>query len=292
MYEKKESTWKKKGFYLSVCTAMICLLAIGTVYYKMNYDKGNNGGNLFAENQTEEQKDKSDVKKDSEIEKKLSKEKKEKNTSDSKETKVASVNDKSDVKNNAGKNKDDIENSEKSDTKHDKSKDDKKDSKNDNTDSKNANKEDNTVTVMSGVNKHTFNEEKGLIWPVNGDVILKYSMNNTVYFKTLAQYKCNPAIAIAAKKGTSVKSAADGTVIKVGKDSEIGKYVTVDIGSNYTVKYGQLDNITVKNGQEVKEGELLGKIAKPTKYYVEEGSNLYLQVKQNGNTVDPLLVLR
>ena len=36
MFEEKESMWKKKGFYVSVCTAMICLLAIGTVYYRMN----------------------------------------------------------------------------------------------------------------------------------------------------------------------------------------------------------------------------------------------------------------
>ena len=53
MLEEKESFWKKKGFYLSLCTAMVCLLAVGTVYYKMNYGKNNNEGNLFAESQTE-----------------------------------------------------------------------------------------------------------------------------------------------------------------------------------------------------------------------------------------------
>lgn len=44
--EEKESLWKKKGFYLSVCTALICVLALGTVYYKMNYQK-DNGKNLL-----------------------------------------------------------------------------------------------------------------------------------------------------------------------------------------------------------------------------------------------------
>ena len=28
--EEKESLWKKKGFYLSVCTALICVFALGT----------------------------------------------------------------------------------------------------------------------------------------------------------------------------------------------------------------------------------------------------------------------
>lgn len=49
--EEKESLWKKKGFYLSVCTALICVLALGTVYYKMNYQK-DNGKNLFADSAT------------------------------------------------------------------------------------------------------------------------------------------------------------------------------------------------------------------------------------------------
>ena len=37
MFEEKESFWKKKGFYLAVCTALVCVLGIGTVYYRMNY---------------------------------------------------------------------------------------------------------------------------------------------------------------------------------------------------------------------------------------------------------------
>ncbi|MCI5502237.1 MAG: M23 family metallopeptidase [Lachnospiraceae bacterium] len=282
MIEDKESFWKKKGFYLSVCTAMVCLLAVGTVYYKMNYGKKDNGGNLFAETQTEDSNKAASNKNGDEVAGKTEKTTKTADISDQKSKTNEKTEDKKDIKDITDKKIDLAENN-----KANKKSNDVKDDK-----SKSEDKND-AVTVMSGVNgKHTFNEEKGLIWPVNGDVILKYSMNNTVYFKTLAQYKCNPAIAIAAKKGTAVKSAADGTVIKVGKNEEIGNYVTVDIGSNYTVTYGQLKDITVNNGKEVKEGELLGKIAEPTKYYTEEGSNLYLQVMENGKTVDPLLVLR
>ena len=53
MFEEKESFWKKKGFYLAVCTALVCVLGIGTVYYRMNY-KSNNGKNLFADSATSE----------------------------------------------------------------------------------------------------------------------------------------------------------------------------------------------------------------------------------------------
>lgn len=123
-------------------------------------------------------------------------------------------------------------------------------------------------------------------------MILKYSMNNTVYFKTLAQYKCNPGIVISAKKGTNVKAAADCRVTKIEKDDELGTVVTTDIGSDFTVAYGQLDNISVNKGDELKEGDVIGTIAKPTKYFSEEGSNLYFQVNEGKETVDPLLLLR
>ena len=56
--------------------------------------------------------------------------------------------------------------------------------------------------------------------------------------------------------------------------------------------YGQLDNISVNKGDELKEGDVIGTIAKPTKYFSEEGSNLYFQVNEGKETVDPLLLLR
>ena len=39
-----------------------------------------------------------------------------------------------------------------------------------------------------------FNEDSKLKWPIEGNVILDYSMNATVYFSTLKQYKYNPAL--------------------------------------------------------------------------------------------------
>lgn len=47
MLEEKESFWKKKGFYLSTCAAILCVLAIGTLYYKINYQ--NNDGKIFLQ---------------------------------------------------------------------------------------------------------------------------------------------------------------------------------------------------------------------------------------------------
>lgn len=137
-----------------------------------------------------------------------------------------------------------------------------------------------------------FEQEAGLLWPVQGDVLMEYSADRVVYFKTLAQYRTNPALVIGAKEGSDVKASADGVVTKVATSEETGRTVTMSIGNDFTVSYGQLKDVSVSQGDKVSEGQVIGKIAKPSKYYAEEGSNLYFQVKEKKKTVNPMLLLR
>jgi len=140
-------------------------------------------------------------------------------------------------------------------------------------------------------NKLEFDQEAGLLWPLKGDIIMEYSADKVVYFKTLAQYRTNPALIIEAKEGSDVKASADGVVKSVMTSEETGRTVTVDIGDDFSVTYGQLKDVAVAKGDTVSEGQVLGKIAKPTKYYTEEGANLYYQVKEKDQTVNPMLLL-
>ena len=137
-----------------------------------------------------------------------------------------------------------------------------------------------------------FDQEKGLLWPVIGDVILNYSMEQGVYFKTLGQYKCNPAILIHAKKNTPVYAAADGIVEKIEKNDETGLTITCSIGDDFQVVYGQLKDVTVEEGDHVTEGQTLAKLAKPSNSYVLEENHLFFEVLEDGSPVDPMLLLR
>lgn len=139
----------------------------------------------------------------------------------------------------------------------------------------------------------SFQAEDGLSWPVNGNVIMNYSMDHTIYFATLMQYKCNPAIIIDAEVGTEVKAAADGVISSVETNNEeTGLTVTVDIGDGYSVVYGQLGDVTLEEGSSVSEGEVIGTISEPTKYYALEGSNLYFMVLEDEQAINPMLLLR
>lgn len=147
------------------------------------------------------------------------------------------------------------------------------------------------LSKESQVSSLNFSEEDGLLWPVQGNVILEYSMDKPVYFKTLEQYKCNSAIAIEAKEKTEVFSVAKCMITDISNVDETGITVKASIGNDYEVIYGQLSDVQVEVGDIVEAGAVIGMIGAPTKYYVEEGSHLYFKVLAGNEPVNPLLLL-
>lgn len=138
---------------------------------------------------------------------------------------------------------------------------------------------------------YNFPAEQALTWPLYGDLIMNYSMDKTVYFKTLGQYRYNPALVIKAEVGTNVISSANGIVKEVYNNKEVGNAIVLDIGEGYELTYGQMNNIAVKAGDVVETGTFLGTVAEPSVYYSSEGSNLYMKMTKDGVPVNPMDVL-
>lgn len=132
-----------------------------------------------------------------------------------------------------------------------------------------------------------FTENSLMEWPVRGTVLVDYNMDETVYFPTLDQYKVSPAVAIQAVEDAPVYAAADGQILSIEQDACTGTTVTMELGNGYQAIYGQLKDLTVAEGDTVKEGDVIGNIDSPTKYYSVEGPNLYFQMKKDGETIDP-----
>ena len=135
---------------------------------------------------------------------------------------------------------------------------------------------------------YSFSEEDMLSWPIDGNVLLNYSMDETIYFSTLDQYKYNPALVIAGNVGQEVKSAEEGKVTSIKTDEQTGVTVTVSLGDGYEAVYGQLGEVCVTQGENITEGDIIGYLSEPTKYYSVEGCNLYFQLLKDGEPVNPL----
>ena len=133
-----------------------------------------------------------------------------------------------------------------------------------------------------------FSDEDSLALPIIGDVLLDYSMDKAVYHNTMQQYRYNPALVVAASEGQEITAAADGVVSDVYYDSQTGNTIRFDLGNGYMLTYGQLDAISLKAGDRVSAGDVVGKVAKPTIYYTQEGANIYYKLTKDGEPVDPL----
>jgi len=119
-------------------------------------------------------------------------------------------------------------------------------------------------------------------------VIMNYSMDQSIYFATLDQYKYNPAVVISGQVGAEVKAAAAGTVSAVDTNAQTGTTVSIDMGNGYAAIYGQLKEVPVQPGEYVTENSVIGYVSEPTKYYSVEGPNLYFQLLKDGQPVNPM----
>ena len=152
-----------------------------------------------------------------------------------------------------------------------------------------AETEDDTPAISTAMQPTlSFSDNDSLVWPVVGNILINYSMDKTIYFPTLDQYKYNPAIVIQANEGDMITAAAAGKVTSVFTDPQIGNAVTMDLGNGYEITYGQLTGILVSEGSYVSMGDMIAQVAAPTKYYSVEGTNVYFKLTKDGEPVNPM----
>lgn len=92
-------------------------------------------------------------------------------------------------------------------------------------------------------------------------------------------------INIAGDTGDAVYAVADGIVAETGFDVIYGNYILMDMGNGISVKYGHLNEIRIKAGDQVSQGEEIGKLGATG---MATGPNLSFAVFLNGEAVDPL----
>lgn len=97
--------------------------------------------------------------------------------------------------------------------------------------------------------------------------------------------KMHTGIDFTAAIGTEIHSTGDGVVKEVVNESSgYGKHVVVQHGYGYQTLYAHMSNFTVKVGQKVKRGELIGYVGNTG---TSTAAHLHYEVIKNGHKVDP-----
>ena len=69
---------------------------------------------------------------------------------------------------------------------------------------------------------------------------------------------------------------------------EIGNYLILDLGDEYSLICGQLKEVSAVTGEYLEKGQIMGYVAEPTKYYTVEGPNVFMELRKGEQAMDPL----
>ncbi len=87
-------------------------------------------------------------------------------------------------------------------------------------------------------------------------------------------------------KAFDVTAALPGKVTKVENDPLVGYLVEVEHPDNMVTVYQSLEKVTVKPGDQVNQGQVLGTAGRNV-YEKDAGVHLHFEVRVNGNPVNP-----
>jgi murein DD-endopeptidase MepM/ murein hydrolase activator NlpD len=95
----------------------------------------------------------------------------------------------------------------------------------------------------------------------------------------------HPGVDIAGAEKTPILAPARGTVAFAGKDGPLGMTVRIKHDPIYETTYGHLQNASVKKGQQVERGEVIGYVGNSGR---STGHHLHYEITKNGKNVNPL----
>jgi murein DD-endopeptidase MepM/ murein hydrolase activator NlpD len=101
------------------------------------------------------------------------------------------------------------------------------------------------------------------------------------------RWKAHRGVDYAADRGTPVMAAGDGKVIKAAYDKYNGHHVFIQHGEKYVTKYLHFTKRKVKNGQIVKQGQLIGTVGSTG---LASGPHLHYEFLVNGVHRNPRTV--
>lgn len=156
----------------------------------------------------------------------------------------------------------------------------------------NPNEEDNTRIISESTRKKKakkqFTEitpDVDFIWPVTGRISSIFGLRR---FFNEQERRPHNGLDIAGKEGTPIKATANGTVIDAGDFFFSGNMIYLDHGQGIISLYAHLSKISVKPGDLVKQGDIIGNLGQTGRV---TGPHLHFAIITNQALIDPVFML-
>jgi hypothetical protein len=141
--------------------------------------------------------------------------------------------------------------------------------------------------------KEVSKESESKLHYLGKKVIREYSEKEPSYSTTLDVWEIHKGLDIQAKKGSKVKSIVSGKVTDVFEDDQHGVSVKIESKDKISVVYSNLeDKVSVKKGQEIKDGDVIGKVGNTTSVESLDEPHVHLTATKNGQSIDPMTLIK
>ncbi len=129
------------------------------------------------------------------------------------------------------------------------------------------------------------------LMPSGGKVLKEFSNEQSLYSMTFGDWRIHEGIDIAMNQGSTVQAIGDGKVTDVYEDDMYGTVAVIAHEAGLEARYcGLAKNTTVKKGEAVKGGQVIGSVGEIPCEVVDE-SHLHFEIRKDGVCVDPLAAM-
>lgn len=136
-------------------------------------------------------------------------------------------------------------------------------------------------------------KELEFAYPVEGEIVKAYSVDNLVFSETLQEWVVHKGIDIKAPRTTLVKAAEEGTVKAIKNDPRYGLTVIVEhIDGFKTIYSNLLTTEFVEEGEAVTKGQSLGTVGNSAAFEIADEPHLHFEMLKDEEPVDPTLYLK
>ena len=123
------------------------------------------------------------------------------------------------------------------------------------------------------------------IWPVTGWLSSPYGGRRDPF---TGQNDFHPGLDISSVQGEPILAPADAVVSSAGPSGNYGNLIVLDHGFGILTKYGHLSRFAVKEGQQVKRGDVIGFVGTTGR---STSPHLHYEIWMNGQLTNPLRLL-
>ncbi len=135
-------------------------------------------------------------------------------------------------------------------------------------------------------NKHNVAKATPSIWPITGRITSPFGYR-IAPLSIASEY--HTGVDIANEPGTPVHATADGVVRYSGWANGYGLSMVLDHGFSYSTLYGHLSELLVKEGAQVKRGQIIGRVGSTG---TSTGPHLHYEVWLDGSPTNPVKYLQ